>query len=56
MKLSDCLTTKEREKLSLIMRYDPYVKKLRRLLNIGIPIERAIQISIKDMKKEIKQY
>ena len=56
MKLSDCLTTKEREKFSLIMRYDPYVKKLRQLLNIGIPIERAIQISIKDMKKEIKQY
>ena len=56
MKLSDCLTTKEREKLSLIMRYDPYVKKLRQLLNIGIPIEKAIQISIKDMKKEIKQY
>ena len=38
------------------MRYDPYVKKLRKLLNVGIPIEQAIQIPLKDIQKTTKQY
>lgn len=56
IKLSDCITQRQREKMSIIMRYDPYVKKLRKLLNVGIPIERAVQIPIKDIQKETKQY
>lgn len=53
-KLSDCKKIKTRQRLGLVLRYDTYVKKLKKMLKVGIPIKTAIQV--KNVNSEVGKY